>query len=222
MGPGRPRLAHETLGLLRSRPDPVRTGSTAGNRTHCRAPRKGRSALAQKNTDQPPRSTHPVHPARRPATCKPTPHSDECPTPPTSQPRPRSPYNQSPKITPHPPSPPSQTRRSMQPKAGWHASTASAVEPKSTPPSGLWPDGGEGGIRTHGAGNRHTRFPSVLLKPLGHLSARECWRRGRDSNPRYPYGYSGFRNQPVRPLRHLSAELCGAGRVWHHQAGSGF
>src|SRR5690625_1044095 len=30
--------------------------------------------------------------------------------------------------------------------------------------------GGEGGIRTLDAGNPHTRFPGVLLKPLGHLS----------------------------------------------------
>jgi hypothetical protein len=30
--------------------------------------------------------------------------------------------------------------------------------------------GGEGGIRTHGTVIPHTRFPSVLLKPLGHLS----------------------------------------------------
>ena len=32
-------------------------------------------------------------------------------------------------------------------------------------------------------------------------------RRGRDSNSRYPKGYSGFRNQPDRPLRHLSRQL---------------
>ena len=30
------------------------------------------------------------------------------------------------------------------------------------------------------------------------------WRRGWDSNPRYPYGYNGFRDRPDRPLRHLS------------------
>jgi hypothetical protein len=29
---------------------------------------------------------------------------------------------------------------------------------------------GEGGIRTHEAVNPPTRFPSELLKPLGHLS----------------------------------------------------
>ena len=32
--------------------------------------------------------------------------------------------------------------------------------------------GGKGGIRTHGT-FPYTRFPSVLLKPLGHLSINE-------------------------------------------------
>src|SRR5262249_12129858 len=31
------------------------------------------------------------------------------------------------------------------------------------------------------------------------------WRRGRDSNPRYPSGYSGFQDHRHRPLGHLSA-----------------
>ena len=30
------------------------------------------------------------------------------------------------------------------------------------------------------------------------------WRRERDSNPRNPDGFNGFRDRPVRPLRHLS------------------
>src|SRR5258705_3243946 len=62
-----------------------------------------------------------------------------------------------------------------------------------------------------------TRFPTVLLQPLGHLSGKLRrfralpralalrWRRERDSNPRYPYGYSGFRDRPIQPLSHLSA-----------------
>ena len=33
-------------------------------------------------------------------------------------------------------------------------------------------ENGEGGIRTPGAGLAHTRFPSVHLKPLGHLSRK--------------------------------------------------
>ena len=31
------------------------------------------------------------------------------------------------------------------------------------------------------------------------------WRRGWDSNPRYARAYNGFRDRPVRPLRHPSA-----------------
>ena len=34
-----------------------------------------------------------------------------------------------------------------------------------------WGGGGESGIRTHGTRLTYTRFPSVRLKPLGHLSA---------------------------------------------------
>ena len=38
------------------------------------------------------------------------------------------------------------------------------------------------------------------------LDLRPCvWRRGWDSNPRYPYGHNGFRDRPDRPLWHLSA-----------------
>ena len=40
---------------------------------------------------------------------------------------------------------------------------------------------------------------------LGANELRTQWRRGRDSNPRYPGGYTGFRNRPIRPLWHLSA-----------------
>jgi hypothetical protein len=32
-----------------------------------------------------------------------------------------------------------------------------------------------------------------------------CWRREWDSNPRYARAYNGFRDRPVRPLRHPSA-----------------
>lgn len=35
--------------------------------------------------------------------------------------------------------------------------------------------GGESGIRTHGTLLTYTRFPSVRLKPLGHLSCRARW-----------------------------------------------
>ena len=39
-----------------------------------------------------------------------------------------------------------------------------------------------------------TRFPIVLLKPLGHRSQR-LKRRGRDSNPRLPFGQDGLANR---------------------------
>ena len=49
---------------------------------------------------------------------------------------------------------------------------------------------------------------SDSLPEFSHLkrSTREIWRRGRDSNPRYPFGYSGFQDRPFKPLTHLSAE----------------
>ena len=40
---------------------------------------------------------------------------------------------------------------------------------RSSPRDALASVGGEGGIRTHGT-VRYTRFPSVRLRPLGHLS----------------------------------------------------
>src|SRR2546426_1251579 len=49
---------------------------------------------------------------------------------------------------------------------------------KSTPPvRNAWHDvGGEGGIRTHDT-FPYTRFPSVRLRPLGHLSYFLRWRK---------------------------------------------
>ena len=35
-------------------------------------------------------------------------------------------------------------------------------------------------------------------------TTRTEWRRERDSNPRYPFGYSGFQDRPFRPLTHPS------------------
>ncbi len=32
----------------------------------------------------------------------------------------------------------------------------------------------------------------------------QFWRKEWDSNPRYPYGYNGFRDRPIQPLSHLS------------------
>ena len=41
-----------------------------------------------------------------------------------------------------------------------------------------------------------------LLKEL-----RNEWRRERDSNPRYPFGYSGFQDRLFQPLTHPSVGL---------------
>ena len=88
--------------------------------------------------------------------------------------------------------------------------------------------GGESGIRTHGT-LPYTRFPSVRLKPLGHLSlncperalpswfppirvtnpwAKSNWRRGRDSNPRTVARYTLSRGAPsaTRPPLHEVGE----------------
>src|SRR3546814_9821586 len=41
------------------------------------------------------------------------------------------------------------------------------------------------------------------------------WRRGWDSNPRYPCEHNGFRDRPVRPLRHLSTWSLASGGADH-------
>src|ERR1043166_8371372 len=38
------------------------------------------------------------------------------------------------------------------------------------------------------------------------LSLKEIWRRGWDSNPRWPFDHSGFRDRCTKPLCDLSAE----------------
>src|SRR5215467_4303554 len=43
------------------------------------------------------------------------------------------------------------------------------------------------------------------LPSRSSLAASEGWRRERDSNPRYPFGYSGFQDHRHRPLGHPSA-----------------
>jgi hypothetical protein len=72
--------------------------------------------------------------------------------------------------------------------------------------------GGEGGIRTH-VGLPRTAFPVPRPRPLGDLSEDEPaaradgaeWRRGWDSNPRYGYPHTAFRERHLQPLGHLSA-----------------
>ena len=45
---------------------------------------------------------------------------------------------------------------------------------------------------------------SVIKLHKKQSSRQKHWRRGWDSNPRYPQRYNGFRDRPVRPLRHPS------------------
>jgi hypothetical protein len=64
---------------------------------------------------------------------------------------------------------------------------------------------GSGGIRTHEGLLTPTRFPIVLLKPLGHRSPAE--RREWDSNPRTPFERHGLANRSLGPLGHPSEIL---------------
>src|SRR5215831_4988291 len=56
--------------------------------------------------------------------------------------------------------------------------------------------------RMSGAGVNHTTR-AVPSDSRGYWRAN--WRRGRDSNPRNPCGFNGFRDRPIQPLSHLSA-----------------
>ena len=50
------------------------------------------------------------------------------------------------------------------------------------------------------------RFLSVFNGKLREFSAvQTAWRRERDSNPRYPFRYSGFQDRLFQPLTHPSA-----------------
>ena len=76
--------------------------------------------------------------------------------------------------------------------------------------------------RREGDSNPHRPFDPPRFQrgaiPLGDLSKlksqilnlrfKNNWRRGWDSNPRYPLEYNGFRDRPIQPLSHLSAETC--------------
>src|SRR3989339_493289 len=46
----------------------------------------------------------------------------------------------------------------------------------------------------------------ALCAEASNLDFSKCdsWRRGRDSNPRYPFGYTSFPGTPFQPLAHLS------------------
>ena len=60
---------------------------------------------------------------------------------------------------------------------------------------------------------RRRPVKALYMDTSGRLDHTDCgelgikWRRGWDSNPRYPFGYNGFRDRPDRPLRHLSSNV---------------
>ena len=77
--------------------------------------------------------------------------------------------------------------------------------------------------------------PNAMFLALGlgtSLTIATCWRRERDSNPRYGFPYSGFQDRLFQPLTHPSAacshyctriprENPHPCRVFVHQAGYG-
>ncbi len=118
--------------------------------------------------------------------------------------------------------------------------TAGARHAKGAARAPLLESGGEGGITRHFVprppgrrlrrrsgiaarcqSNRHFRFLGFEPRNRrGQTCERgrsgpfaNVWRRGRDSNPRYSREYNGFRDRPVRPLRHLSVFCTGRGRA---------
>src|ERR1700677_4671364 len=53
---------------------------------------------------------------------------------------------------------------------------------------------------------KYGRFLRISNEEAPTFSAFQTgWRRGRDSNPRYPFGYAGFQDRSHQPLGHLSA-----------------
>ena len=96
--------------------------------------------------------------------------------------------------------------------SGLRRDSADMASPKGWPsrssPEGRANAGGEGGIRPPSrCALRRDLIVSASHRAVARVrsSASEGgWRRGRDSNPRYPSGYSGFQDHRHRPLGHLS------------------
>ena len=62
---------------------------------------------------------------------------------------------------------------------------------------------GDMAARWPGGSAPRVRCPEILLRQSRRR--RMVWRRGRDSNPRYPCEYSAFRVRCHQPLDHLSS-----------------
>ncbi len=58
-----------------------------------------------------------------------------------------------------------------------------------------------------GAGRRKFRWRLWVKTPCGYARRRMVERRGRDLNPRRACTLNGFRDRPVRPLRHPSERV---------------
>jgi hypothetical protein len=53
--------------------------------------------------------------------------------------------------------------------------------------------------------NSTRSYPAFFAKPRQpSLTVELAWRRGRDSNSRYPYGHNALAGRPNQPLWHLS------------------
>jgi hypothetical protein len=59
------------------------------------------------------------------------------------------------------------------------------------------------------SGHRKLKANPTFAKRREKISCvnRKVWRRGRDSNPRYPFGYAGFQDRCHQPLGHLSGVI---------------
>ena len=59
-------------------------------------------------------------------------------------------------------------------------------------------------------GNRQIHCPLRIQRACNYLKIKDRgWRRERDSNPRNPFGFSGFQDHRHRPLGHPSASKSG-------------
>ncbi len=76
-----------------------------------------------------------------------------------------------------------------------HARVSRRLAPRRNGPRRRGFGGGESGIRTHGT-FRYTRFPSVRLKPLGHLSGSLVLLSGGGLRPRCRASSEGSARRP--------------------------
>jgi hypothetical protein len=62
---------------------------------------------------------------------------------------------------------------------------------------------------------KYGQLSRILAQSERNFSAvQTAWRRERDSNPRYPFGYSGFQDRLFQPLTHPSARGLSIDAIW--------